>query len=148
MARAATAAHAQPVAVEKFRFPHFSKFGNTRDRRVLHGAHDHGVLGAEVLERLTGGRGRRGIRRLFDFLPGSATVCRTEWPARGPAARGRRRDAVLVAPGWRIPVDGTVRTGHPSPDPATIRDRERVIRFNFLGTVTIDGVGRIGRVHS
>jgi heavy metal translocating P-type ATPase len=78
------------------------------------------VLGAEVLEGLTVGRGRRAIRDLLDFLPATATVRRQNAPIRIPLSQVRVGDAVLVAPGERIAVDGTVRGGHSFVDQATI----------------------------
>ena len=66
------------------------------------------VLAAEVLEGLTVGRGRRAIRDLLDFLPATATVRRNGASVRIPLREVGTGDAVLVAPGERIPVDGTV----------------------------------------
>jgi Cd2+/Zn2+-exporting ATPase/Cu+-exporting ATPase len=78
------------------------------------------VLAAEVLEGLTVGRGRRAIRDLLDFLPATATVRRPEGPKEVPLTDVKTGDAVLVAPGGYIPVDGVVRTGHSYVDQATI----------------------------
>jgi cation transport ATPase len=70
------------------------------------------VLVAEVLEGMTVSRGRRAIHDLLDFLPRSVSVrC-------GGAVRDvdtddlKVGDAVLVNPGGRVPVDGTVLSGH------------------------------------
>ena len=78
------------------------------------------VLAAEVLEGLTVGRGRRAIQDLLDFLPATATVRRNGAAVRVPLAEIRVGDAVLVAPGECIAVDGTVRAGHSYVDQATI----------------------------
>ena len=70
------------------------------------------VLVAEVLEGMTVSRGRRAIHDLLDFLPRSVSV------RRGGAVRDvdtddlNVGDAVLVNPGGRVPVDGTVLSGH------------------------------------
>src|SRR5579864_6818409 len=77
------------------------------------------VLAAEVLEGLTVGRGRRAIRDLLDFLPATATVRRTGGSVRIPLSAVRIGDAVLVAPGECIAVDGPVRSGHSYVDQAT-----------------------------
>jgi heavy metal translocating P-type ATPase len=80
------------------------------------------VLAAEILEGMTVGRGRRAIRDLLDFLPATATVRRTGGggPREIPLADVTVGEIVLVAPGGRVPVDGTVRAGHSFVDQATI----------------------------
>ncbi|HEV3076262.1 MAG TPA: cation-translocating P-type ATPase [Thermoanaerobaculia bacterium] len=78
------------------------------------------VLVAEILEGLTVGRGRRAIRELLDFLPRTAMVRRDGAVREVPAAEVRAGDAVLVNPGARVPVDGTVTAGHSWVDQATI----------------------------
>src|SRR6202048_3347869 len=78
------------------------------------------VLVAEVLEGMTVSRGRRAIHDLLDFLPRSVSV------RRGDAVRDvdtedlKVSDAVLVNPGGRVPVDGTVLSGHSFLDQARI----------------------------
>lgn len=78
------------------------------------------VLGAELLEGLTVGRGRHAIERLLDLLPNQATV------RRGPIWEEVRTDQihpgdfVLVRPGARIPVDGVVVSGNSFVDQAAI----------------------------
>jgi len=78
------------------------------------------VLAAEVLERLTVRRGRRAIQDLLDYLPPTATVRRAGGTLEIPMKEVNVGDVVLVAPGGRIPVDGTVRGGHSYVDQATI----------------------------
>jgi heavy metal translocating P-type ATPase len=78
------------------------------------------VLTAEVLEGLTVGRGRRAIRDLLDFLPATATVRRNGGSIRIPIDAVQVGDRVLVAPGERIAVDGTVQSGHSYVDQAAI----------------------------
>jgi heavy metal translocating P-type ATPase len=70
------------------------------------------VLVAEVLEGLTVGRGRRAIRDLLEFLPREVSVRRAGSIQSVAAEELSVGDAVLVAPGGRIPVDGAVRSGH------------------------------------
>jgi heavy metal translocating P-type ATPase len=78
------------------------------------------VLVAEVLEGMTVGRGRKAIRDLLEFLPREVTVrragsirsVRTEDLAVG--------DAILIAPGERIPVDGSVLYGESFVDQSRI----------------------------
>lgn len=70
------------------------------------------VLIAEVLEGMTVSRGRRAIRDLLDFLPRAVAVRRGGAVSEVDAGSLAVGDAVLVNPGGRIPVDGTVIAGH------------------------------------
>jgi heavy metal translocating P-type ATPase len=70
------------------------------------------VLVAEVLEGLTVGRGRKAIRDLLEFLPREVSMRRAGSIKSVAAEELSVGDAVLVAPGGRIPVDGAVRSGH------------------------------------
>lgn len=78
------------------------------------------VLIAEVLEGMTVSRGRRAIRDLLDFLPRAVSVRRSGAVAEVDADTLRVGDAVLVNPGGRITVDGTVIAGHSFVDQARI----------------------------
>ena len=78
------------------------------------------VLVAEVLEGLTVSRGRRAIRDLLDFLPRAVSVRRAGSISEVDADTLAIGDAVLVNPGGRIPVDGTVIAGHSFVDQARI----------------------------
>src|SRR5579864_372047 len=103
------------------------------------------VLAAEVLEGLTVGRGRRAIRDLLDFLPATATVRRTGAGVRIPLTEVKAGDAVLVAPGERIPVDGTVQDGDSYVDQATITGESTPTRKTagalvYAGTINQSGV--------
>jgi Cd2+/Zn2+-exporting ATPase/Cu+-exporting ATPase len=78
------------------------------------------VLVAEVLEGMTVARGRHAIRDLLEFLPRSVSVRRVSGVAVVEAQELRVGDAVLVNPGGRVPVDGTVIQGHSFVDQARI----------------------------
>src|SRR5216684_3503056 len=78
------------------------------------------VLVAEVLEGLTVSRGRRAIRDLLDFLPRAVSVRRAGSISEVDADTLSVGDAVLVNPGGRIPVDGTVIAGQSFVDQARI----------------------------
>jgi Cd2+/Zn2+-exporting ATPase/Cu+-exporting ATPase len=78
------------------------------------------VLIAEVLEGMTVSRGRRAIRDLLDFLPRAVSVRRGGAVAEVDTDALAVGDAVLVNPGGRIPVDGTVIAGHSFVDQARI----------------------------
>jgi heavy metal translocating P-type ATPase len=78
------------------------------------------VLIAEVLEEMTVSRGRRAIRDLLEFLPRAVSVRRAGGVTQVDATALAAGDAVLVNPGGRIPVDGTVIAGHSFVDQARI----------------------------
>jgi heavy metal translocating P-type ATPase len=78
------------------------------------------VLVAEVLEHMTVSRGRGAIRDLLDFLPRAVSVRRANVVTQVDAENLAVGDAVLVNPGGRIPVDGTVISGHSFVDQARI----------------------------
>ncbi|HEV3060407.1 MAG TPA: cation-translocating P-type ATPase [Vicinamibacterales bacterium] len=113
------------------------------------------VLAAEVLEGLTVGRGRRAIQDLLDFLPATATVRRGPGTVRIPLSGVRVGDAVLVAPGECIAVDGTVRSGHSYVDQAAITGESTPVEKGpaavvYAGTMNQSGalelvVDRLGR---
>src|SRR4030081_2957527 len=78
------------------------------------------VLVAEVLEGLTVGRGRKAIRDLLEFLPREVSVRRAGSIRSVAAEELSVGDSILVAPGGRIPVDGTVLSGHSFVDESRI----------------------------
>ncbi len=78
------------------------------------------VLVAEVLEGLTVGRGRRAIEDLLDVLPKDVTVRREGANQTLTLQSLKIGDVVLVNPGGRLPVDGTVIGGHSFVDESTI----------------------------
>jgi heavy metal translocating P-type ATPase len=78
------------------------------------------VLVAEVLEGMTVGRGRKAIRDLLEFLPREVSVRRAGSIRSVAAETLKAGDAVLVAPGGRIPVDGIVLDGHSFVDESRI----------------------------
>jgi heavy metal translocating P-type ATPase len=103
------------------------------------------VLAAEILEGFTVGRGRRAIRELLDFLPATATVRRAGGPRDVPLGELHVGDIVLVAPGGRIPVDGSVRAGDSFVDQATITGESTPVHIRpgaavYAGTINQSGV--------
>ena len=78
------------------------------------------VLAAEVLEGLTVGRGRRAIQSLLDFLPRTVAVRRNDQVIEIASDQVQLGDTVIVKPGGRIPVDGTVLAGESFVEQAAI----------------------------
>jgi Cd2+/Zn2+-exporting ATPase/Cu+-exporting ATPase len=113
------------------------------------------VLIAEVLEGMTVSRGRSAIRDLLDFLPRAVAVRRSGAVAEVDADTLTVGDAVLVNPGGRIPVDGTVIAGHSFVDQARITGESLPIEKSvgaavFAGSINQSGAleiraERIGR---
>jgi cation transport ATPase len=78
------------------------------------------VLGAEILERLTVGRGRRAIQDMLNFLPQTASVVRDGQTLEVATDTILPGEIVLIRPGSRIPVDGQVVSGHSFVEEAAI----------------------------
>lgn len=78
------------------------------------------VLIAEVLERLTIGRGRKAIRDLLEFLPREVSVRRAGSIKTVSAEELSVGDVILVSPGGGLPVDGVVVFGHSCTDESRI----------------------------
>lgn len=78
------------------------------------------VLVAEILEGLTVSRGRQAIADLLQYLPSTALLfCNGEF-VESPIRTVRPADRVLIRPGARIPVDGTVLSGSSTVEEAAI----------------------------
>jgi Cu+-exporting ATPase len=78
------------------------------------------VLVAEILEGLTVSRGRKAIHHLIGLLPTNATVRKNGAWQEATTKEIYAGDIVLVKPGARVAVDGTVVGGHSFVDQATI----------------------------
>ncbi|MGF6873532.1 heavy metal translocating P-type ATPase [Paraburkholderia sp. MM5477-R1] len=113
------------------------------------------VLVAEVLEGMTVSRGRRAIRDLLDFLPHAVSVRRTGTVSEVDTDALSVGDAVLVNPGGRIPVDGSVLAGHSFVDQSRITGESLPVEKTagsavFAGSINQSGAleiraERIGR---
>lgn len=113
------------------------------------------VLVAEVLEGLTVGRGRKAIRDLLEFLPREVSVRRAGSIRSISAAELSIGDAILVAPGGSIPVDGAVLSGHSFVDESRITGESMPVEKTenarvFAGSINQSGAlevraERIGR---
>ncbi len=102
------------------------------------------VLMAEVLEGMTVSRGRRAIRDLLDFLPRAVSVRRDGSVAEVDADALAVGDAVLVNPGGRIPVDGTVIAGHSFVDQARITGESMPLEKMVGGAVFAGSINQSG----
>lgn len=113
------------------------------------------VLIAEVLEEMTVSRGRRAIRDLLNFLPRFVSVRGAHGIAEVGADDLAIGDTVLISPGGRIPIDGTVVAGHSFADQSRITGESMPIEKTpgcsvFAGSINQSGAlevraQRIGR---
>jgi heavy metal translocating P-type ATPase len=107
------------------------------------------VLVAEVLEGMTVGRGRKAIRDLLEFLSREVSVRRAGSVCSVAAETLKAGDAVLVAPGGRIPVDGIVLDGHSFVDESRITGESMPAEKTsgvqvFAGSINQSGALEIG----
>jgi heavy metal translocating P-type ATPase len=112
------------------------------------------VLIAEVIEGLTVGRGRRAIKELLDLLPQTVDVRSPSGENKINLSDLRIGDVVVVRPGGRIPVDGTVTAGSSFVDQSAITGEPMPVEKTsgaevFAGTVNQSGaldvqVGALG----
>ncbi len=102
------------------------------------------VLVSEELEDLTVSRGRRAIRDLLDFLPRAVVVRRADGVAQLDADQLAVGDAVLVNPGGRIPVDGTVIAGQSFVDQSRITGESMPVEIAAGSTVFAGSINQSG----
>lgn len=113
------------------------------------------VLFAELLESYTVGGGRRAIEKLINALPRHVTVRRNGQESELPADELSTGEVIVIRPGERIPVDGTVIKGSSYVDQSSITGESLPIEKTgqskvFAGTINKNGVlevsvERVGR---
>src|ERR1700751_5638041 len=113
------------------------------------------VLFAESLEGYTVGGGRRAIGKLINALPRHVTVRRNGQKSELKAEELSIGEVIVIRPGERIPVDGTVIKGSSYVDQSSITGESLPIEKTgqskvFAGTINKNGVlevsvERVGR---
>src|SRR3981081_1570271 len=113
------------------------------------------VLFAELLEGYPGGGGRRAIEKLINTLPRHVTVRRNGQESELKAEELSIGEVIVIRPGERIPVDGTVIKGSSYVDQSSITGESLPIEKTeqskvFAGTINKNGVlevsvERVGR---
>jgi len=78
------------------------------------------ALLGEVLEAWTFAHARRALGRLVDQAPRTARVRRGEEEVEVPANQVAIGDRVVILPGERVPVDGTILAGRSTVDQSTL----------------------------
>jgi heavy metal translocating P-type ATPase len=113
------------------------------------------VLFAELLEGYTVGGGRRAIEKLINALPRHVTVRRNGQERELKVEELSAGEVIVIRPGERIPVDGTVTKGSSYVDQSSITGESLPIEKTeqskvFAGTINKNGVlevsvERVGR---
>jgi heavy metal translocating P-type ATPase len=113
------------------------------------------VLFAELLEGYTVGGGRRAIEKLINALPRHVTVRRNGQESELEAEELSTGEVIVIRPGERIPVDGTVIKGSSYVDQSSITGESLPVEKTeqskvFAGTINKNGVlevsvERVGR---
>ncbi len=102
------------------------------------------VLIAEALEKLTMSRGRNAIQHLVSFLPQKAFVRDGNVIEERKLSEVQTGNVVVIKPGCRVPVDGSVISGHSYIDQSAITGEsipsEKVSGcFVYAGTMNQSG---------
>jgi heavy metal translocating P-type ATPase len=96
------------------------------------------VLVAEALEKLTMSRGRNAIEQLIALLPQEAFVRTGDSVLERKVSQVQIGDVVVIKPGSRVPVDGSVLSGHSYIDQSTITG-ESIPSEKVAGSVVYAG---------
>ncbi|MGO2035148.1 MAG: heavy metal translocating P-type ATPase [Brevibacterium sp.] len=102
------------------------------------------VLAAEILEDLSMDRGRDALTDLMAFLPETVLVRRGGDTIEVPLAEVAVNDTVIVGPGGRIPVDGTVTSGLSSADQSRITGEPLPVDITVGDTVLAGSINQVG----
>ncbi|WP_454296568.1 heavy metal translocating P-type ATPase [Salana multivorans] len=112
------------------------------------------VLAAEILEDLSMDRGRDALTDLMSFLPEAVQVRDCGDVVTVPLGEVRPGEIVLVGPGGRIPVDGTVVVGRSTVDQSRITGESLPVEIEpghevYAGSINQTGAlevraGRVG----
>ncbi len=104
------------------------------------------VLVAEVLEGMTVSRGRRAIHDLLDFLPRTVAARRRGTVQDVEVDELHVGEAVLVNPGGRVPVDGTVLSGHSFLDQSRITGESMPVEKTIGSPVYAGSINQSGAI--
>ncbi|PAP78221.1 heavy metal translocating P-type ATPase [Rubrivirga marina] len=104
------------------------------------------ILAGRYLEAVAKGRAGEAIRALLDLQPPTALALRNGEPVEVPLAEVAVGDRVLVKPGARVPVDGTVVEGRSFVDESAMTGEPVPVEKEPEATVaagTVNGTGAL-----
>ncbi|WP_347955661.1 heavy metal translocating P-type ATPase [Gordonia aichiensis] len=104
------------------------------------------VLAAEILEDLSMDRGRDALTDLMSFLPESVQVRRGGEVATVALSDVVEGEVIVVGPGGRIPVDGTVVAGRSTADQSRITGEPLPVDIAVGDEVFAGSINQIGAV--
>lgn len=102
------------------------------------------VLAAEILEDLSMDRGRDALSDLMSFLPATVRVRRGTSQVEIPLTEVRPGMVVVVEPGSRVPVDGTVLAGSASLDQSRLTGESLPVDVQVGDTVLAGSIAVAG----
>ena len=102
----------------------------------------------ELFQGIAVGKSRKSISSLMDIRPDSATVLRDGAEIKVSPEEVSKRETIIVKPGEKIPLDGTVLTGETSVNtaaltgesmPRDIKEGDKVVSgsVNLTGVITV-----------
>jgi len=104
------------------------------------------VLAAEILEDLSMDRGRDALTDLMSFLPSDVQVRDGDQLRTVALEQVRVGQTVIVSPGGRVPVDGTVVAGQSSLDQSRITGESLPVDVTVGDRVYAGSVNQVGAV--
>ena len=102
------------------------------------------VLAAEILEDLSMDRGRDALTDLMAFLPSAVQIRDGDRIHEVPLAEVEPGQTVVVSPGERMPVDGTVLAGRSSLDQSRITGESLPVDVEPGGVVYAGSINQLG----
>jgi len=102
------------------------------------------ILFGKFLETRSKGKASEAIKRLAGLQPKQATILDGNSEIEIPINEVEHGDLILVKPGERIPVDGTVRKGHSSVDESMLTGESLPIEKNVGDNVVGASINKTG----
>lgn len=104
------------------------------------------VLAAEILEDLSLDRGKDALTDLMSFLPQTVQIRRGDDIIEAPLTEALPEDVLVVPPGGRVPVDGTVVAGQTTVDQSRITGESLPVDITSGDPVYSGSVNQVGTV--